>query len=273
MNRINSLAVQRPLVFGLVVTFVFILLVLISSILVGRIWPAETPDWYFGSTISRLVSIFILLFVLSRLEWLTSAGFTSWGGWQTWLILLVPLEYSMVASAYAMTGSLSFLFSTLALTGLATIFIMAHAFLEETAFRGLVMQTFVRLWGNTNRGLITSVLVSSLYFGGMHIIYLAGEPFPVVLLRIVVALLLGILLGALALTGRSIYPAVFFHGLLNVSGYLNLAGHEGGGTSSSWLLLGLFMLPLTLYGLYLLRSQTQPFHNFKSSLQTKNPVR
>jgi len=273
MNRIKSLAVQRPLIFSFVVTLVFILLVLISSILVGRIWTAETPGWYFGSMIGRLVSIFILLAVLWHLGWLDAAGFTKLGSWRTWLILLILLEYAMVVSAYTITGRVSFGYSDAVLAGIAAVFIMLHAFLEEISFRGLVMYSLVRAWGGANHGVLRSVLGSSLFYAGYHILYLAGEPYPIVLGRIVVALLLGIFFGTLVLRGKSIYPTAFFHGMLNVADYLNLAGAEGAGTPSSWLLLSLFMLPLALYGLYLLRSQTQPFHNFKSSLQTKNPVR
>jgi len=273
MDRINSLAVQRPLLFSFVITFAFILLVLISSIVVGRVASAETLGWYVGSTIGRLVSIFILLAVLWHPGWLDAAGFTKLGNWRTWLILLILLEYSMVASAYAMTGRVSFGYSDAMLAGIAAVFIMLHAFLEEISFRGLVMYSLVRAWGGANHGVLRSVLGSSLFYAGYHILYLAGEPYPIVLGRIVVALLLGIFFGTLVLRGKSIYPAAFFHGMLNVAGYLNLASVEGTGTPSSWLLLSLFMLPLALYGLYLLRSQTQPFHNFKSSLQTKNPVR
>ncbi len=198
-----------------------------------------------------------MLMVLSRLGWLRSAGFTRLGRWQTWLILLLPLAYSIAVSAYAMTGNLNFSFSDPALTGLATLFIMTHAFLEETTFRGLIMHDFVRIWGNPNRGLIKSVLVSSLFFGVYHIVYILGESLPVVLLRIAVAFLLGILFGALVLSGNSIYPAVFFHGLLNLSGYLNLTSNASEGTPSSWLLLSLLMIPLAIFGMVLIGTVPQ----------------
>ena len=273
MKRIHSLAIRRPLAFGLVITFLFILLVLISSLVVGRIWQANTSGWYFGSMIGRLVSIFILIAVLWHLAWLVAVGCTKLGGWRIWLILLILLEYAMVVSAYAMTGRVSFGYSDTVLAGIAAVFIMLHAFLEEISFRGLVLHGLIRAWGSTDRGVFRSVLVSSLFYAGYHILYLAGEPPGIVFGRIVVAFLLGIFFGALVSRGKSIYPAAFFHGMLNVAGYLNLAGAEVAGTPSSWLLLSVFMLPLAIYGLYLLRSQTQPSHNFKSSLQTKNPVR
>jgi len=134
---------------------------------------------------------------------------------------------------------------------------MVHAFLEETAFRGLILYGFVRAWGSTKRGLIKSVLVSSLFFSGMHMIYLAAEPLPVVLLRMIEASLLGILFAALVLSGSSIYPAAFFHGLLNFAGYLNFAGRSLEPAASAWLFLCLLTLPLALFGVYLLRDVPQ----------------
>ena len=247
-------ALRHPLAFAFVVTFVFILMVLISSIAVNSAWPGDTPGWYVGSTIGRILSILILLIVLARLGWLGPAGLTRTGRTSTWLVLFLPLSYAIIVSAYAMTGNLNFSFTDPALAGLATIFLMAHAFLEEVAFRGLIFYGFIRSWGDTSRGRIQSVLVSSLFFGGMHIIYLAGEPLSVVLLRIVVAFLLGILFGALVLIGDSIYPAAFFHGALNLTAYLNLTVNEIEGLPSSWLALSLLMLPLALFGFYLLRN-------------------
>ncbi|HUM68227.1 MAG TPA: CPBP family intramembrane metalloprotease [Chloroflexota bacterium] len=252
MNKINSLAAQRPLLFGVVVTSVFVLMVLISAIVVGLIWPAETPGWFIGSTIGRLFSTFILLVALSGLGWLRSAGFTRLGRWQMWLSSLLALAYAIVASAYAMTGTLDFNLSDATWTGLVTVFLLAHAFLEEATFRGLILHGFVRTWGSTNRGLVQSVLVSALYFGGMHLIYLTGEPLSVVFWRMVTASLLGILFAALVLRGSSIYPAVFLHGFLNLGGYLNLTSNAVEGTTASWLRLSLFILPLALYGFYFL---------------------
>jgi membrane protease YdiL (CAAX protease family) len=67
------------------------------------------------------------------------------------------------------------------------------------------------------------------------------------------AFLLGILLGALVLRGKSIYPAAVLHGVLNLAGYLNLTSNATQGTPSGWLLLSLAMIPLAGLGLYMLR--------------------
>jgi membrane protease YdiL (CAAX protease family) len=253
MKPTKSLEIHRPLAFGFVITFLFILLVLISSIVMGRLASVETLGWYIGSTIGRLVSVLILLAILWRLGWLHSAGFAKPGGLRTWFTLLILLQYAVVMSAYIMTGRVSFGYSDAVLTGTAIVLIMLHAFLEEVAFRGLVLHGLVRAGSGSNQSLLRSVLGSALFYAGYHILYLAGELPAIVLGRIVVAFLLGILFSALVLRSGSIYPAAFFHGMLNVAGYLNLTSSGVEGTASSWLLLGLSLLPLALYGLYLLR--------------------
>jgi hypothetical protein len=72
MNRIKRLATESPLAFGFAVTFVFILLTIIPAIVVSALWAGDTAEWYIGSTIARLVAIFILLMLLSLLGWLSS---------------------------------------------------------------------------------------------------------------------------------------------------------------------------------------------------------
>jgi len=273
VHKIKRPTGKHPIVFGLIVTFIFIVLVLISSIFVGMIWQANTSGWFFGSTIGRLVSIFVLLFIVARLDWLHSAGFTSPGNLRTWLILLIPLAYSVATSAYAMTGNFGFSYSDPGLTAIAVPFIISHAFLEEVVFRGLILHASVRAWDGANRGMVMSVLVSSLFFGGYHILYLAGESLPVVLARIVFSTLLGIVFGALVLRGESIYPAAIFHGILNVAGYLNLTSNGTEGTASSWLLMSLCMFPLAFYGLYLLRDLPRFFARAHPAWNTESPAR
>lgn len=254
MHRIKLFATRRPLAFGLIITLVFILLVLISSIVVSALYPGDTIGWYLSSTIGRLVAIAVLLMLTALLGWLGPAGFIRLGDWQVWLVTLLALVYAIPASAYAMTGDLDFRTPDPALAASAAIFILIHAFLEEVAFRGLVLHGFIRVSDGTYRDLLKGILLSSLLFGAYHLIYLLGEPLPVVLLRVVVGFFLGILLGALVVSGGSIYPAAFFHGVLNFAAYLNLTSSAVQASAYSWLLLSLGLLPLAVCGVLLIRA-------------------
>ena len=93
-----------------------------------------------------------------------------------------------------------------------------------------------------------------MFFGAVHIVnVLSGQPLTDALLQSLVAFSLGIFLAAVVLSGASIFPAVIFHGLLNLAGYLNLTSKNITETTSSWLLLSLLMVPLALFGLYQLK--------------------
>lgn len=250
MDRIKQFATEHPVALGFVIAVVYILVLFVSAML-GALWPGEETYGQVGGIIGRVASIAVFLALLYRLGWLRSAGFASLGRWQTWPIALFSLTYAIAVSAYAMTGNFDF---RSALPGLVIVFIVTAAFLEEVVFRGLMMHVFVRAWGSTTRGLIKSVLVSSLFFGAMHFLdFFSGRPLPNVFLQGVEALFLGIILASLVLIGKSIYPAVFLHGLLNLAGYLNVTGRGIEETASSWLLFSLLMLPLAIYGIYLLR--------------------
>jgi membrane protease YdiL (CAAX protease family) len=250
---IKRIAVQHPLVFSFVVTLIYILMLIASSILAAN-WPGEAYGQFLGGMVGRIISIIILVLILNGLGWLGPAGFKQIGRWQIWLLLLPALIYTIAVTAYAMTGGFDFSIRNPQLTGVAATFILIAAFLEEITFRGLILYGLVNAWGRTGLALIKSILVSALFFGAVHIVnVLSGQPLTDALLQSLVAFSLGIFLAAVVLSGASIFPAVIFHGLLNLAGYLNLTSKNITETTSSWLLLSLLMVPLALFGLYQLK--------------------
>jgi membrane protease YdiL (CAAX protease family) len=252
VKKIKLFASDHPLTFGLIVSMLFILMLVFSAML-GALWPGEVTYGQPGGILGRVVSIAILITVLSRLGWLRTAGFTTPGLGKTWLILLLPLAYSIIVSAYAMTGNFFISTSGPELTGLVAMFILTAAFMEEVAFRGLILHAFVRAWGSTHHGLIKSTVVSSLFFCCIHLLdILSGRPLLNVFLQSLQALFLGVYLGSLVLRGKSIYPAVFFHASFNLAGFFIFGSTGLEPTAVSWLLLSLLMLPLALHGIYLL---------------------
>jgi len=257
MKRMKKLATQNPIVFGLIIFLGLFLTVIISALLANQ-WPTESPGWYVTATAVRVVSIIILLALLSGLGWLREAGFLRLGRPQTWLLIILPLTYAIVVTAYAMTGNLDFSISESGLRVTVALFIITAAFLEEIAFRGLILHAFVRVWGETKRSLVKAVLVAALFFGAYHLInILGGSPLPEVLLQSAANVFMGIFLGGLVLYGRSLYPVVFFHACWNMAGYLNLTGSPAWGSSTSWLMLTVLYVPLAVFGLYLLRDVRQ----------------
>jgi membrane protease YdiL (CAAX protease family) len=258
MNRFKRLATESPTAFGFVITLAFMVLTIVSAVFANR-WEAETQNWYISNTIGRLVSIGILMALVSGLGWLNSAGFTRPGRWQIWLLVPVLLAYGMIASSYAFTDTLATNIPGSAIISSMGLFLISHALYEEVAFRGLVMPAFLNKWGGTTSGTIKAVVVSSLFFAAMHLVnVLGGNPLPVVMLQAAGGFFLGILFGGLVVSGRSIYPAVLLHGLLNIASNLNLVENSSAGTDpSAWMLQSLLMIPLAVFGLYVLSGVRQ----------------
>ena len=258
MKRIKRLASKAPLTFSLAMTVAFILMLIITVLPANR-WPPESPGWYTANAIGRALAIAITLWLVHGLGWLRPAALTRPGSWPAWLLALLTLAYLAGASTYAMSGEPNLSFAGQTLPGSAAVFIMVHALFEEIVFRGLIMVALVNAWGTTKRGLIKSVVVSSLFFAGMHIInVVGGNPLPVVLLQSAGAFFLGILFCSLVLRGGSLYPAVLLHGMANLAGYLILSAHPAADSNpSAWLLQSLLMIPLALIGLYILRAMAR----------------
>lgn len=81
-----------------------------------------------------------------------------------------------------------------------------------------------------------------------------GQPAPVVGLLVLDSFLAGIFYAAVVLRGRSIWPVVAIHLLLNAyvgARAVGVAGFEE--TTSAWMIILLLGLPLPVLGLYLLR--------------------
>jgi membrane protease YdiL (CAAX protease family) len=258
MNKFKQLASNSPVTFGLVITLTFIVLIIISAVFANR-WEAETQNWYIANTMGRLAATGILVALVSGLGWLKTAGFTRPGRWFIWLLVPVLLGYGVMASSYALTGSVALNIPGSAVISAMGFFLLSHALYEEVTFRGLVMPAFLNRWGGTASGRIKAVVVSSIFFAGMHLVnVLGGNPMPVVLLQATGGFFLGIFFGGLVVNGRSIYPAVLLHGLMNIAAQQSLlANSSAAADPSAWLLQTLLMIPLALTGIYLIRVVSQ----------------
>ena len=83
----------------------------------------------------------------------------------------------MVVAIYAYFADFRFDLSKPKLAGIVAANQMTIGLFEETAYRGLVMYAFVRMWGDSTWGLVGSVLLSALFFGASHLVWVVfGKP-------------------------------------------------------------------------------------------------
>ena len=140
------------------------------------------------------------------------------------------------------------------MAGVVALSQLTIGMVEETVYRGLVLYTFVRLWANTRWGLVASVLLSALFFGASHMVWVAfGKPVLQSTLLSLSAFESGVFYGAIVLASGSIWPAVILHGLVNAAVNVNLIGFPNyQETGKPGIRMVLLELPVVLFAIYLL---------------------
>lgn len=219
MNKIRTFVSRRPVLFVLIsiITWLIVALVFawVASAVLNRPYGDATT-----LTIGRLAAVIYILFLVWRLGCLKGSGITCPGNWLVWLLALGGLVYYAVTSLYSFFGSVTFdLSSLLRLPAARSVVIVSFmtSLSEEILFRGLILYALFRAWGRTRRGVVMSVLLTSLLFAILHLMQLfnGGISLSMVLLLIVETVVIAFWWGVLVLFGKSIWPVVIVHFLGN----------------------------------------------------------
>ncbi len=209
------------------VTLVFILIIawFVSLVVFTSVASSALRVPYGGTisgTIGRLAVTACVLFLLWRLGWLEPSGVSRPGSRTVWLLALGGMIYFAGASLYSFYGRAGFDFSSL--TRFPESFPIVTASLaaglsEEILFRGLALYALVRVWGNSTRGIIRSVVFTSLLFAVLHMtqVFTHGASLPSVLLLTLQTCIISVWWGALVVLGGSIWPAVMLHFVVNAA--------------------------------------------------------
>ena len=252
MKKFQSFATRHPVIFGFIVIVLFALL---STL----VWPITQiypfPEGHeIGTALSKLMITVCFIFLLWRFGWIKLAGFASPGRKQIWLLAFVMMLYNAVFAAYAFTGSFKLGLPGLNLTLAVIFFTFTTSLLEETMYRGLVLTATVKAWGNTRKGLFAAAIVSGLFWASTHLVNLIIRPFPLVALQVLGMAVPGFVYAAIVLSGRSIWPAIIFHWVVNLMVNLQaIQNPKFEETLPAWLIFNLFVLPMVAVGVHLLR--------------------
>jgi membrane protease YdiL (CAAX protease family) len=254
MVGVKRFAARYPIGVGVIWAVALLVGLVVFTGLSMAVLPESEGRETVALTLARLATALAIVALLWRLGWLRAAGVARLGTWQVWLVTLAATVYEIAVCLWAFFGSLR-------LDGVASLDALslpvaglAAGIVEELAFRGAILYAFVRVWGNSRRGLFQSALLSAVLFGGLHAINaLFGKALPLALLQILNAALGAVLYAALVLKGGSVWPIVFWHAALNTVVNLQVAATPGfEETIPGNLLIVLSGLPLLAYGLFLL---------------------
>lgn len=215
MNTLRSFAGRHPVLFVLILTIAWLVMLLFFTDIASSALHKPFGDAVTG-TIGRLTISACILLLVWRLGWLEASGVGRLGRWQVWLAALGGMIYYTIASLYSYFGKINFDFSSLNQLPDARAIVMTQfvvSLCEEILFRGVALYSLVRVWGNTKRGMIGSVVLTSLVFAVLHLtnVFAQGISLASALLLTLETCIIAIWWGALVLLGKSIWPAVMLH--------------------------------------------------------------
>lgn len=204
--------------------------------------------------LSRYLTIVPVIVLLWHLGWLEAAGLARFGGWRTWVPVLLPLVYMSLVGVYVYTSDLRAGVPDRRLAGAVTLNMLAVGLFEETVFRGVVLRLLLLGWGDSRWGIAGSLVLSSLLFGLTHMLnLLVGKDIREALGQGLSAFVGGLCYWVLVLWSGSIWPAVAMHGAENAVVNIRVATianyREPAGANER---MALFTLPVLAYAVVLL---------------------
>jgi len=254
MSGIRDAAMKHPVGFALLATVVLLLLYIVAGV-VAAVVSTDDTSYQVIEALARLAAAGLVILVVWRLGMMRDAGVVQLGAGWVWALVVAVIFYRTFVHSYAFFGDFGIAFAWAPLSGVVALNGSAAALLEELAFRGAMLSVLVLSWRKLPGGALRSAVLTAALFGASHVIRLAmGQPAPVVGLLVLNSFLAGIFYAAVVVRGRSIWPVVAIHLLLNTyvgARAVGVAGFEE--TMQAWVIILLLGLPLPILGLYMLR--------------------
>lgn len=141
---------------------------------------------------------------------------------------------------------------------LFVIYSLSIGVAEELSVRGFLQSHFIWHFGFTKKSIVVSVLISSLFFGLLHIIKFDKGVYGG-LSQVGYATFIGIMFGMLLLITRRIYPLIIIHAIVDFVGDFDTIGIDMKKTISESIsledaiLIILLVSPCLLYGIFMMK--------------------
>ena len=252
MHRLKTYALKRPFLFGFLMIFIYAMITAISYP-VHYLFPENEVGILYGDAVSKAIAFILFVFVLWGLGWLRPSGLRKINlGW-SWAMILIVLIYKVLTTIHAFTGSVILVIPNTPASVAESVYSFPTALVEEAMYRGVVLLAMIAAWGDTKKGIVKAILLSSILFGMLHLLNAIANPFGMVLFQAVIVSLPGILYAALFLRTGSLWPAIIIHWLTNASLNAKIATMESfSETPQMWIQWGVYLLPLVVFSFYLI---------------------
>lgn len=252
MNTFKNFALSRPFLFGLALIFIYAILGTLTYPVHFLFSENEVGQTY-GDALVKFIIFLCFLFILWRFSWIKASRINRLGNIITWLIVLIIVSYKIIAELYAFTGDIAVVFPNSPLAVANLVYPLQTSLVEETMVRALVLVAMISAWGDTKKGQIKAVMLSSVIFGVIHMFNIIARPIGVVLFQAIVVSLSGILYAAIVLSRKSLWPAIVLHWLTNAAVNIKLIGNEAyQETLTMWIIFAIALIPLMAYSAFLI---------------------
>ncbi|MBB3128152.1 hypothetical protein FHS19_002806 [Paenibacillus rhizosphaerae] len=213
----TSFSQKRPVISVILIE----LLLLIAVFIAGAYATLNELSYTTPVLLSFIpISIVLIIYITIKRKWrhygfrsLLTITKRSWIYYLPQLAVLIVVAFNGF-KAFTLQDLLFFLFFTLLV-----------AFVEETIYRGLILQILLR-----SKGIMAAVITSSILFSVTHVLnMLSGQSAADTIMQLAYALLTGAALALLMVKNGNIIPLILFHFIHNLMQFL---GNEGRGTSA-----------------------------------------
>jgi len=250
MQKFKEFALKRPFLFGLVLIVLYSILGFLTYP-VHFLFPETAAGQLLGDALSKLITFLAFLLLYWRFGWVKDSGLSRFGTLPIWLVSIPLMIYKVLTWLYAFTGDLSFPISDWNMAASNLTLHLSTSLVEETMVRGLVITAMLLAWGQSKSGQFKTLVLSSMFFGMIHLFNLVARPPGVVILQAVILSLPGIFYAALVMKYNTLWPGIIMHWLTNAAVNIKLIGVENYQESlSMWLIAAAVTIPLALLGAY-----------------------
>lgn len=257
IKGIGGWGIRRPFAFAVLFCLPLALLFLTIASVLGEVFRHQFAlGHYVGISVALLGGSAVYLLLIRRLGWTEASGMCRTPS-ISWLVIVPPLLYVVTANFYVSSGTFDLDLSDIERAALLSVRMLSTGLFEEVLFRGVILTAMLLAWGTTRKGVIKSLVTSSLLFGALHLLNAtSGATATRVTANSLYTCLTGLLFGGVAIRCRSFWPAALLHGVSNSLLSLNRLGELPPEWTISYAVLRVSVhVPLGLYGLYLIRSR------------------
>lgn len=212
-----------PILYSVIITFLVIGSINCIAFLVLDLcppFPTDKPSMYFLCQI--IGAGLLILLSYKHIKSVFACGTKGFWrglflGWPFIVASIVTLVGSLL-----MTGGAVFVFPTPQEIVLFMIMILFVGIIEEVLFRGVVLKCILKKYGNSNCGIIASIVISSFIFGLAHIVTLVIHPQLIMytITQVIYCTLAGLLFSIVYLRCQNIFVLIVLHSVIDMSSLL-----------------------------------------------------